>query len=137
MTAKADIVHELHVASNTIHDVAPAVRQRLLMAGIDEAISLRRLAQLAGLDSPEVPGFMDDMPKLADMAGDGNAVEVLIAAGMSMLASEIARLRDIVDGALTGRLVERPDRNNALDEAKEKDRLPREATVLQWTSSDT
>lgn len=96
MVPTTDIVHELHVASNTIFDVALSDRQRLLLDGIEEAASFRRLALLAGVHDPDPPGFMDDMPKLAAMAGDADAVEVLIAAGMSMLAGEIERLRRTV-----------------------------------------
>lgn len=37
--------------------------------------------------------FMEDMPKLAEMAERPDAVDVIVAAGMLMLAEEVQRLR--------------------------------------------
>lgn len=63
---------------------------------------MKQLLQLACIRDPEQPNFMSDMPKLAEMAGDADAVEVIVAAGMSMLASEIERLRGMATGVVDG-----------------------------------
>ncbi|SEH24151.1 hypothetical protein SAMN03159407_2066 [Rhizobium sp. NFR12] len=44
---------------------------------------------------------MSDMPTLAEMAGKEIAVEVLVGAGMLMLAGEIRRLRELSQGDLS------------------------------------
>jgi hypothetical protein len=38
-------------------------------------------------------GFMADMQTLAEMAGDDDAVDIIVSGGMLMLAGEIRRLR--------------------------------------------
>ncbi|WP_172724354.1 hypothetical protein [Neorhizobium tomejilense] len=97
MTAGSDIVAELHTSANSIFDVDPLDRQRLIVFGLEEAASLEKRLQQAGHAVGDRPGFMDDMPELAKMAARPEAVEVLIAAGMSMLAAEIDRLRELAE----------------------------------------
>jgi hypothetical protein len=95
MTAGSDIVFELRASANSIFDVEPLDRQRLIVSGIEEAVALEKRLQQAGHAVGDRPGFMDDMPQLAKIAARPEAVEVLVAAGMSMLAAEIDRLREL------------------------------------------
>lgn len=117
MTSKSDIVNELQRAANTIFDVDPAERQRLLRSGMDEAMSLGQFLRLGGIPDRERPTFMSAMPKLADMAGSADAVEVIVAAGMSMLSGEIERLRGLAEGSVEGRAPQSPTLADALRDA--------------------
>ncbi|TNM60356.1 hypothetical protein [Aliirhizobium smilacinae] len=53
----------------------------------------QELLELRGNIVPIRPGFMQDMAKLAEIAGRDDGIVVLIGAGMLMLAEEIRRLR--------------------------------------------
>jgi hypothetical protein len=88
-----DFISELIYAANTIADVTPFERRRLLERGMAIAAAQRELLELRGDIVPLQPGFMQDMAKLAETAGRENGIEILIGAGMLMLANEIRRLR--------------------------------------------
>jgi len=88
-----DFISELIYAANTIAEVTPFERRRLLERGMAIAAAQRELLELRGNIVPLQPGFMQDMAKLAETAGRENGIEILIGAGMLMLANEIRRLR--------------------------------------------
>lgn len=117
MAPKSDIVDELQRAANTIFDVDPLDRQRVLRCGIDEATSLGRLLHLEGIPDREKPNFFDDMPALIEMSAKPDAVEVLVAAGMSLLAGEIERLRGILEGIANEEAAQSPTLADALSDA--------------------
>lgn len=93
MSQTTDFISELIYAANTIADVTPFERRRLLERGMAIAAAQRELLELRGDIVPLQPGFMQDMAKLAETAGRENGIEILIGAGMLMLANEIRRLR--------------------------------------------
>ena len=93
--SRTDIVVELEAAANTINDVMPIDRRKLIEEGIAGVASERTLLILKGNVLPMEPGFMSDMPTLAEMAGLDDALELIVSAGMMMLAGEIARLRNL------------------------------------------
>lgn len=93
MSQTTDFISELIYAANTIADVTPFERRRLLKRGMAIAAAQRELLELRGDIVPLQPGFMQDMAKLAETAGRENGIEILIGAGMLMLANEIRRLR--------------------------------------------
>ena len=97
MDRHGGIVYELHRASNSIFDIDTTERQRLLLAGIEETDATRRMLTILGRSVPAASSYMEDMEKVAEMAARGDAVEVLVAAGMSMLATEIEGLRRLLD----------------------------------------
>ncbi len=93
MTHTPDFISELFAAANTIHDIAPLERRRLIERGIATVRAQRELLHMNGNTVSLEPGFMKDMPGLAVMAARDEGIEVLVAAGMLMLAAEIRRLR--------------------------------------------
>jgi hypothetical protein len=98
MTQTTDFISELFEAANTLRTIAPAERRRLIERGI---ATVRAQQELLHLNSNTVamdPGFLKDMPTLAEMAGRDDAVDVVIGAGMLMLAGEIRRLRILHHG---------------------------------------
>lgn len=117
MSSTLDIVNELQRAANTVFELDPLVRRRLLESGMGEVSSLSQWLVAAGHEDEERPPFLDDMPTLAEMAAKPDAVEVLIAAGMSMLAGEIERLRGIADRLASDGLRAEPTFGKALDDA--------------------
>lgn len=96
----SDIVDALEAAANTIYDIPSQERRRLILDGTEAAKAERTVLLLKGKVLPMEPGFMSDIPTLAEMAGKENAVEVLVGAGMLMLAGEIRRLRGLNQGGL-------------------------------------
>lgn len=98
MTCDADVLLDLQAAANRIFEVDPADRQRLIVRGIHNVASLERRIRHAGHPSGATPAFLADMPKLAEVSAEADAVEAVVAAGMMMLAEEIERLRGIADG---------------------------------------
>jgi len=88
-----DFVAELIYAANTIDDVTPFERRRLLERGMAIVAAQRELLELRGNIVPLQPDFMQAMAKLAEIAGRDNGIEMLIAVGMLDLAEEIRRLR--------------------------------------------
>lgn len=86
MSQTTDFVAELIYAANTIDDVTPFERRRLLERGMAIVAAQRELVPLQ-------PDFMQAMAKLAEIAGRDNGIEMLIAVGMLDLAEEIRRLR--------------------------------------------
>lgn len=93
MSQTTDFVAELIYAANTIDDVTPFERRRLLERGMAIVAAQRELLELRGNIVPLQPDFMQAMAKLAEIAGRDNGIEMLIAAGMLNLAEEIRRLR--------------------------------------------
>lgn len=93
MSQTTDLVAELIYAANTIDDVTPFERRRLLERGMAIVAAQRELLELRGNIVPLQPDFMQAMAKLAEIAGRDNGIEMLIAAGMLNLAEEIRRLR--------------------------------------------
>lgn len=94
-----DFVAELIVAANTIDDVTPFERRRLLERGVAIVAAQRELLGLRGNIVPIQPGFMQEMGRLAEIAGRENGIEILIAVGMLNLADEIRRLRVLCKAA--------------------------------------
>jgi hypothetical protein len=94
-----DFVAELIYAANTIDDVTPFERRRLLERGMAIVAAQRELLELRGNIVPVQPDFMQEMAKLAEIAGRDNGIERLIAAGILMLADEIRRLRLFCEAA--------------------------------------
>lgn len=92
---RIDIVVALETAANTIDAVPPFDRRKLIEEGVAVVASERTLLILKGNVLPMEPGFMSDMPTLAEMAGHDDALELIVSAGMLMLAGEIARLRNL------------------------------------------
>ncbi len=116
MTHDADIIIALETAANTTIEVGPAERRRLLMEGMNEATLLEaRLRNAVNADF-ERPDFLDDMTALIEMAANPNAVEILVAAGMSMLASEIERMRGLLDSLPPTSVAAQPTLAEALEE---------------------
>ncbi len=93
MSQTTDFVAELIYAANTIDDVTPFERRRLLESGMAIVAAQRELLELRGNIVPLQPDFMQAMAKLAEIAGRDNGIEMLIAVGMLNLADEIRRLR--------------------------------------------
>ncbi len=93
MSQTTDFVAELIYAANTIDDVTPFERRRLLERGMAIVAAQRELLELRGNIVPLQPDFMQAMAKLAEIAGRDNGIEMLIAVGMLDLAEEIRRLR--------------------------------------------
>lgn len=93
MSQTTNFVAELIYAANTIAEVTPFERRRLLERGMAIVGAQQELLELRGNIVPIRSGFMHDMAKLAEIAGRDNGIEVLIGAGMLMLADEIRRLR--------------------------------------------
>ncbi len=93
MSQTTDFVAELIYAANTIDDVTPFERRRLLERGMAIVAAQRELLELRGNIVPLQPDFMQAMAKLAEIAGRDNGIEMLIAVGMLNLADEIRRLR--------------------------------------------
>ncbi len=93
MSQTTDFVAELIYAANTIDDVTPFERRRLLERGMAIVAAQRELLELRGNIVPLQPDFMQAMAKLAEIAGRDNGIEILIAVGMLNLADEIRRLR--------------------------------------------
>lgn len=93
MTQTTDFISELFEAANTLQNVTPAERRRLIERGISTVHAQQELLRLNGNTVAIEPGFMSDMPALAMVAGQDNAVDTLVSAGMLMLAGEIRRLR--------------------------------------------
>ncbi|MBW6425443.1 hypothetical protein KX729_28915 [Rhizobium sp. XQZ8] len=73
--------------------IKPVKRRRLIDRGIATVHAQQELLRLNGTTFALQPGFMSDMPTLARLAGQEDAVDVLVSAGMLMLAGEIMRLR--------------------------------------------
>lgn len=94
----SDIVDALEAAANTIYDIHVQERRRLILVGTEIAKAERAHLLSKKTVLPLERRFMSDMPKLAEMAGKENAVEVLVGAGMLMLAGEIRRLRGLNQG---------------------------------------
>jgi hypothetical protein len=88
-----DFVAELIYAANTIDEVTPFERRRLLERGMAIVAAQRELLELRGNIVPLQPDFMREMGKLAEIAGRRNGISLLIGSGMLMLADEIRRLR--------------------------------------------
>lgn len=93
MSQATDCIAQLIRAANTLDTVTPFERGRLLDRGISIVRAQRELLQLQGNIVPVRPGFMQDLGSLANMAGREGGIDVLIGAGMLMLADEIQRLR--------------------------------------------
>ncbi len=96
--AVTDFISELVEAANTLPSLAPSERRRLIERGISTVQAQRELLHVNGNMVAIQPGFMADMPTLAGMAGDNDAVDVIVSAGMLMLAGEIRRLRILCNG---------------------------------------
>ncbi len=94
-----DFVAELIYAANTIDDVTSFERRRLLERGMAIVAAQRELLEVRGNIVSIQPDFMQDMAKLAEIAGGKNGIDVLIGAGMLMLADEIRRLRVLCKAA--------------------------------------
>jgi hypothetical protein len=88
-----DFITELFEAANTLQNVTPAERRRLIERGIATVRAQQELLRLSGNTKAIEPSFMSDMPALAVIAEEDNAVDTLVSAGMLMLAGEIRRLR--------------------------------------------
>jgi len=88
-----DFISELIEAANTLESVTPNERRRLIERGISTVRAQQELLQLQGNLVAIEPGFMESMPTLAEMAGRENGIDLLIGAGMLLLAGEIRRLR--------------------------------------------
>lgn len=99
MSQTTGFVAELIYAANTIDDVTPFERRRLLERGITIVAAQRELLELRGNIVPLQPDFMQAIVKLAEIAGRENGVEILIAVGMLNLADEIRRLRVLCKAA--------------------------------------
>ena len=97
MTQTTDFISELFEAANTLSLVTPAERRLLIEQGIATVRAQQELLRVSNITAIE-PGFMCDMPKLAEIAGQDDAVDVLVSAGMLMLAGEIRRLRILHQG---------------------------------------
>jgi len=95
-----DFVAELIYAANTIDDVTPLERRRLLERGMAIVAAQRELLEMRGNIVPLQPDFMQAMAKLAEIAGRDNGIEILIAVGMLNLADEIRRLRVLCKAAV-------------------------------------
>jgi uncharacterized protein Yka (UPF0111/DUF47 family) len=93
MTSSTNLIVKLFYAANTIHLVPPTDRRDLIEQGIKTADELRKRLRLEGNMIAMVPHFMEDMPKLVEMAQRTDAVDAIIAAGMLMLAGEVQRLQ--------------------------------------------
>lgn len=78
--------------ANTLHAVTPYERRRLIVLGFSVVEAQREVILLQGDVVPVEPGFMQSMATLAEMAGREDGIDVLIGAGMLMLAGEIQRL---------------------------------------------
>lgn len=99
MSQTTDFVAELIYAANTIDDVTPFERRRLLERGMAIVAAQRELLEMRGNIVPLQPDFMQAMAKLAEIAGRDNGIEILIAVGMLNLADEIRRLRVLCKAA--------------------------------------
>jgi len=93
LTQTTAFISELVEGANTLQHVAPGERRRLIERGIATVNAQQELLRLQGNTIAFQPGFMSDMPALARIAGQDDAVEVLVSSGMLMLAGEIRRLR--------------------------------------------
>lgn len=100
MSQTTDFVAELIYAANTIDDVTPLERRRLLERGMAIVAAQRELLEMRGNIVPLQPDFMQAMAKLAEIAGRDNGIEILIAVGMLNLADEIRRLRVLCKAAV-------------------------------------
>ena len=98
MSQTTDFISELFEAANTLGLVTPVERRRLIERGIAVVRAQQELLRFNGNIAAIEPGFMADMPKLAEMAGQDDAVDILVSAGMLMLAGEIRRLRILHQG---------------------------------------
>lgn len=92
MSHTTDFIAELIRAANTLDTVTPFERGRLIDRGVSIVQAQRELLQLHGNIVPVKPGFMQDMGTLAEMAGREDGIDILVGAGMLMLAGEIQRL---------------------------------------------
>lgn len=93
MSQTTDFVAELIHAANTIDVVTPFERRRLIERSIAVIAAQRHLLELHNRAAPPQPDFMQDMERLAQIGGCENGIDVLISAGMLMLAGEIQMLR--------------------------------------------
>ncbi len=98
MTQTTDFISELFEAANTLENITLPERRRLLERGIATVRAQQELLRVSSNITAIEPGFMSDMPKLAEIAGQDDAVDVLVSAGMLMLAGEIRRLRILHQG---------------------------------------
>lgn len=96
----SEIADALEAAANTIYEIRADERRRLVVAGTEAAKADLAILLKKGTVVPVEPGFMSDMPTLAEMAGKENGVEVIVGAGMLMLAGEIRRLHALNEGDL-------------------------------------
>lgn len=93
MSQTTDFTAELFKAANRLDVVSPFERRRLIERAVAVIAAQRELLKLRGDIVPIEPDFLKEMGKLAEMAGGDNGVDVLISAGLLILAEEIRRLR--------------------------------------------
>lgn len=91
----AALIYRLEAAANTIHTVPLNERRDLIEQGVSAIDALRADLESAGNVSPLQPRWMADMRSLAEISSREDAVEVLVAAGMSLIAAELERLRGL------------------------------------------
>lgn len=95
MSQTTDFVTELVRAANTLTAVTPFERRRLIERSISVIGAQRELIRLDGGVAHDLPGFMQDMATLAEMAGRDSGIDILVSAGLLMLAGEIQQLRTL------------------------------------------
>lgn len=93
MSQKTDFTTELFEAANRLDVVSPFERRRLIERSVAVIAAQQELLKLRGNVVPIEPDFLKEIGKLAEMAGGDNGIDVLISAGLLMLADEIRRLR--------------------------------------------
>lgn len=96
MIQTTDFISELVAAANMIELIRPSERQRLIERGVLIVKAQQDLLHVSGNTIAIEPAFMRDMPKLADMAGRDEVAELVVGAGMLMLAGEMRRLRILI-----------------------------------------